>query len=72
MSLSSPHMSLPYLTNLCSSPLHPAAIVDILSELEAGVQFDASAASAASPDHLKLVSTYYSVYLLSLLLDADL
>ena len=72
MSLSSPHLSIPYLTNLSSSTLHPEAIIDILSDLEPGVQFDASNSSTTSQDHLKLLSAYYSMYILALLLGNDL
>lgn len=68
MSLLSPSLSLQYLADLSSLELHPASMVDILSELERNVHFDLNAAPRAT----ELLSNYYSLYLLSLVLDQDL
>ena len=68
MSVLSPALSLQYLADLPSLELHPASMVDILSELERNVHFDLSAAPKAT----ELLSNYYSLYLLSLILDQDL
>jgi hypothetical protein len=68
MSLISPTLNLSFFADLCSSNFAPATLVDTLSELEATAQLEAS---KANPANLELFSTYYTVYLLSLILDND-
>jgi hypothetical protein len=69
MSLISHAMSPSFFADLCSSNLPADTLVDTLSELEAGAQLEAG---KANPATLELFATYYTVYLLSLLLDHDL
>jgi len=58
-----------YLNDLCQTDMHPAVLVDGLSELEHSTQIDPA---TLNPDTLKLLSTYYTVYLLCLMHDHDL
>ncbi|KAA8896304.1 COP9 signalosome [Sphaerosporella brunnea] len=70
MSLAPPAITLPFLADLCCfTSLHPATLAETLSELEGSALMDYS---SANPATLELLSTYYTVYLLSLLLDHDL
>jgi len=68
MALTTPSLSLSFLGDLCQSDMHPAILVDILSELESNAQLDKN----LSPETLELLSAFYTIYLLSLLHDHDL
>ncbi|KAI5849036.1 COP9 signalosome [Tricharina praecox] len=69
MALATPSLSMSYFSDLCQADMHPAVLVDILSELEHNAQIDTN---TLNPETLKLLSTFYTVYLLCLVHDRDL
>lgn len=66
--LSQPQFTLEYLSALSAAGIHPATLVDVLSEFESELHIETN----TRPSAPELFSAFFTIYLLSLILEHDL
>jgi hypothetical protein len=66
--LSQPQFTLEYLSALSAAGIHPATLVDVLSEFESELHIETN----TRPNAPELFSAFFTIYLLSLILEHDL